>query len=88
MQGTLQQWDDAYTLYHRPATRFVAEFIPATAYSCPATIRERGHDVVVRAALGDLTDMAECPLPCAFEGQCDLLLRDQTTSCTRQSSHR
>ena len=23
-QGQLQQWDDAYSLYHRPATRFVA----------------------------------------------------------------
>lgn len=74
-QGTLQQWDDAYTLYHRPATRFVAEFIGHGVFM-PATIRERGHDVVVQTALGDLTDMAECPLPCAFsEGQCDLLLR-------------
>ena len=26
-QGQLQQWDDAYSLYHRPATRFVADFI-------------------------------------------------------------
>jgi iron(III) transport system ATP-binding protein len=26
-QGRLHQWDDAYTLYHRPATRFVADFI-------------------------------------------------------------
>ena len=74
-QGALQQWDDAYTLYHRPATRFVAEFIGHGVFM-PATIRERGHDVVVQTALGDLTDMAECPLPCAFsEGQCDLLLR-------------
>ena len=24
---TLEQWDDAYTLYHRPATRFVAGFV-------------------------------------------------------------
>ena len=27
--------------------------------------------------MGTLTDVAECPLPCAFcEGQCDVLLRD------------
>ena len=25
--GRLEQWDDAYALYHRPATRFVAQFI-------------------------------------------------------------
>ena len=26
-EGHLHQWDDAYHLYHRPASRFVAEFI-------------------------------------------------------------
>lgn len=26
-QGTIQQWDTAYNLYHRPKTRFVANFI-------------------------------------------------------------
>ena len=26
-QGKLHQWDEAYALYHRPATRFVADFI-------------------------------------------------------------
>ncbi|MBZ0106120.1 MAG: ABC transporter ATP-binding protein [Sulfuricella denitrificans] len=26
-QGVLQQWDSAYNLYHRPASRFVADFI-------------------------------------------------------------
>jgi iron(III) transport system ATP-binding protein len=26
-QAQLEQWDDAYSLYHRPATRFVADFI-------------------------------------------------------------
>src|SRR3990167_5994254 len=26
-EGALHQWDDAYSLYHRPATRFVAGFI-------------------------------------------------------------
>jgi iron(III) transport system ATP-binding protein len=42
-EGQLHQWDDAYTLYHRPATRFVADFIghgvftPATCISRWAT---------------------------------------------------
>ena len=26
-QGEIQQWDSAYTLYHRPANRFVADFV-------------------------------------------------------------
>jgi len=73
--GALHQWDDAYTLYHRPATRFVADFIGHGVFT-PATIREVNGQVVVQTALGDLTDIAECPLPCAFDsGQCDVLLR-------------
>jgi len=73
--GTLHQWDDAYTLYHRPATRFVADFIGHGVFT-PATIREVNGQVVVHTALGNLTDIAECPLPCAFDsGQCDVLLR-------------
>jgi len=74
-EGRLHQWDDAYTLYHRPATRFVADFIGHGVFT-PATIREVNGEVLVQTALGALTDMTECPLPCAFEsGQCDVLLR-------------
>jgi iron(III) transport system ATP-binding protein len=74
-EGHLHQWDDAYTLYHRPATRFVADFIGHGVFT-PATLREVNNQVVVHTPLGDLTDVAECPLPCAFaEGQCDVLLR-------------
>ena len=36
-QGHLHQWDDAYTLYHRPATRFVANFIGHGVFA-PATL--------------------------------------------------
>ncbi|PUE19742.1 ABC transporter ATP-binding protein [Limnohabitans sp. MMS-10A-160] len=74
-EGRLHQWDDAYSLYHRPATRFVADFIGHGVFT-PATLREVNGQVVVDTPVGELTDMAECPLPCAFEGgQCDVLLR-------------
>lgn len=74
-EGQLHQWDDAYTLYHRPASRFVAEFIGHGVFA-PAVIHEIDHQVVVQTPLGDLTDVAECPLPCAFSGgACDVLLR-------------
>jgi iron(III) transport system ATP-binding protein len=74
-EGRLHQWDDAYTLYHRPATRFVADFIGHGVFA-PATLREVDNQVVVQTPLGELTDMAECPLPCAFwAGECDVLLR-------------
>jgi hypothetical protein len=74
-EGHLHQWDDAYTLYHRPATRFVADFIGHGVFA-PATLKRVGNQVVVHTALGALTDGAECPLPTAFAwGQCEVLLR-------------
>ena len=74
-EGRLHQWDDAYTLYHRPATRFVADFIGHGVFA-PATLKRVGNQVVVHTALGALTDGAECPLPEAFGyAQCEVLLR-------------
>lgn len=74
-EGHLHQWDDAYALYHRPATRFVAEFIGHGVFA-PATIAVVNNEVSVHTALGALQDMDECPLPTAYEtGLCDVLLR-------------
>jgi iron(III) transport system ATP-binding protein len=74
-EGRLHQWDDAYTLYHRPATRFVADFIGHGVFA-PATLREVNNQVLVQTPLGELADVAECPLPSAFvSGECDVLLR-------------
>jgi len=74
-QGELHQWDNAYTLYHRPASRFVAEFIGHGVFT-PAVIRDVAGEMVVQTPLGNLTDVAECPLPSAFpNGACDVLLR-------------
>jgi iron(III) transport system ATP-binding protein len=74
-EGHLHQWDDAYALYHRPATRFVAEFIGHGVFA-PATIAVVNNEVSVHTALGALQDMDECPLPTAYaSGLCDVLLR-------------
>ncbi|RYX94333.1 MAG: ABC transporter ATP-binding protein [Comamonadaceae bacterium] len=73
--GKLHQWDDAYSLYHRPATRFVADFIGHGVFA-PARIAQLDGNVVVHTALGDLADLKECPLPAAYaDGLCDVLLR-------------
>ena len=73
--GKLHQWEDAYALYHRPATRFVADFIGHGVFA-QAQIQQRGNNVVVHTALGDLTDPEECALPGAYpHGLCDVLLR-------------
>ena len=74
-EGHLHQWDDAYTLYHRPATRFVADFIGHGVFA-PATLVQRGNNVVAQTPLGELSDLDECPLPGSYPGgECDVLLR-------------
>ncbi len=74
-KGVLEQWDDAYSLYHRPATRFVADFIGHGVFT-PAQIVATAGGTVVRTPLGDLSDILECPLPEAYEGGfCEVLLR-------------
>jgi iron(III) transport system ATP-binding protein len=74
-RGRLEQWDDAYTLYHRPATRFVADFIGHGVFA-PARIVATADGPRVQTPLGALSDAAECPLPGAYPGgECDVLLR-------------
>ncbi len=74
-KGRLEQWDDAYTLYHRPASRFVAQFIGHGVFA-PAQIVACASGPCVHTPLGELHDMAGCPLPEAFpHGECDVLLR-------------
>ncbi|MBK7456953.1 MAG: ABC transporter ATP-binding protein [Betaproteobacteria bacterium] len=74
-QGRLEQWDDAYSLYHRPASRFVAQFIGHGVFT-PAQIVACASGPCVHTPLGELNDMAGCPLPEAFpNGECDVLLR-------------
>ena len=74
-EGRLHQWDDAYTLYHRPASRFVADFIGHGVFA-PSRLTQTGQGVVAQTPLGDLVDAEECPLPGAYpNGECDVLLR-------------
>jgi iron(III) transport system ATP-binding protein len=73
--GHLHQWEDAYALYHRPATRFVADFIGHGVFT-PATLVQRNGQVVAQTPLGDLEGLDECPLPSSYPGgECDVLLR-------------
>ena len=73
--GVLEQWDSAYDLYHRPATRFVADFI-GHGVLAPARIVGTPEGPRVDTPLGLLEDLAECPLPDAYpDGRCDVLLR-------------
>jgi iron(III) transport system ATP-binding protein len=61
-QGRLEQWDRPYELYHRPATRYVADFIGEGVF-VPATVLNAKR---VAIELGELT--GEIPMPC--QGGC------------------
>jgi iron(III) transport system ATP-binding protein len=73
--GRLQQWDTPYNLYHRPANRFVADFI-GQGVLVPGRISGENQ---VQIALGTLR--SELPMDCGPLGQCpagadvDVLLR-------------
>ena len=47
-EGRLRQWDDAYSLYHTPADRFVADFIGEGVFLCGNTL----EDNVIQTELG------------------------------------
>ena len=73
--GQLDQWEDAYNLYHRPATRFVASFIGHGVFA-PAQIVDCVHGHCLQTPLGELHDLQNCLLPGSYpDGLCDVLLR-------------
>ncbi|MBU6224058.1 MAG: ABC transporter ATP-binding protein [Burkholderiales bacterium] len=75
-KGKLEQWDDAYQLYHRPKTRFAAEFIGHGVFASAKALRQ-GQHVVLQTPLGELKDVEEdlAHNPIATDGSCEVLLR-------------
>ncbi len=77
-QGLLHQWADAYTLYHRPATRFVADFIGHGVFAkAQVELHEENgslHKHVV-TPVGELHDISPAVLESLPEGEVDVLLR-------------
>jgi iron(III) transport system ATP-binding protein len=74
--GRLEQWDRPYELYHRPATRYVADFIGQGVF-LPAEVLDRSR---VRMELGELTGSVPvvCDVGCQACGKgchVDVLLR-------------
>jgi iron(III) transport system ATP-binding protein len=79
-EGHLAQWADAYHLYHRPASRFVAEFIGHGVFIPGVRQQVNGH-LEVQTVLGLLIDEHQgnghpSNEMIAFEDlACDVLLR-------------
>ena len=54
--GHLEQWAAPYQLYHRPTSRFVADFIGHGVF-VPGTLVQTGGGIMVATALGNLHDV-------------------------------
>lgn len=67
--GEIQQWDSAYNLYHRPANRFVADFVGEGVLMPGVVLNERQ----VETELGTIS--GEIPLECKAGYPVDVLLR-------------
>jgi iron(III) transport system ATP-binding protein len=77
-EGQLHQWADAYTLYHRPATRFVAEFIGHGVFSRGQVALHEENGIIhkhVVTPLGELHGINLDEQERLTEGPCDVLLR-------------
>ena len=74
-EGHLAQWADAYHLYHRPASRFVAEFIGHGVF-IPGVRQSTNGRLEVQTVLGLLTDEHESDgVDLGGDTRCDVLLR-------------
>ena len=75
-EGQIEQWDTAYNLYHRPATRYVANFVGEGVF-VPGYLRGKGETAHVETEVGSIPAQvlaSSRPLP---EGNSpfDVLLR-------------
>ena len=74
-EGHLAQWADAYHLYHRPASRFVAEFIGHGVF-IPGVRQSVNGRLEVQTVLGLLSDEHEVnEVDLVHDARCDVLLR-------------
>lgn len=55
-EGKLRQWDDAYSLYHTPADRFVADFIGEGVFLCGNTLEDNVIQTELGIIHGELSD--------------------------------
>lgn len=55
-EGLLRQWDTAYELYHRPADRFVADFIGEGVFICGNTLDQDRVQTELGIIEGDLSE--------------------------------
>jgi len=74
--GHIQQWDSAYNLYHRPANRFVADFVGQGAFLPAKVLNPRQVEIELGVLDGEIP--VQCTPGCDACGRgchADILLR-------------
>ena len=74
--GRIEQWDLAYNLYHRPANRFIADFVGQGVF-LPGSVRNP-HEVEIELGLLQGEIPHQCEIGCDICGkgcQVEVLLR-------------
>ncbi len=75
-EGRIQQWDSAYNLYHRPANRFVADFVGQGVFLPAKVLNSRQVEIELGVLEGDVP--GACQIGCDACGKgclTDILLR-------------
>jgi iron(III) transport system ATP-binding protein len=88
--GRLEQWSDAYSIYHRPSSRFVAGFIGHSVF-LPAKLSRVNQHLQLSTILGTLPDIHSTNIHTEYtesELDFDLLLRADDVIHDDQSSFR
>ncbi|MDN5882242.1 MAG: ABC transporter ATP-binding protein, partial [Nitrosospira sp.] len=75
-RGEIQQWDSAYNLYHRPANRFVANFVGRGVFLPGKILDSRHVEIELGTLAGELPHRCapDCPL-CRAGNPVDVLIR-------------
>ena len=75
-EGRIQQWDSAYNLYHKPANRFVADFVGQGVFLPAKVLNARSVEIELGVLEGDIPN--DCQMGCDACGKgclADVLLR-------------
>lgn len=76
-EGRIQQWDTAYNLYHRPANRFVADFVGQGAFLTGTVLNEHMVEIELGVLHGTIPtdcDATGCE-QCVHDCYVDVLIR-------------
>jgi len=66
-EGRIEQWDTAYNLYHRPANRFVADFVGQGAFLPGKVLNAREVEIELGTLRGRIP--SECVNGCDYCGR-------------------